>query len=120
MFILYENLIIIFSYFLFVQCINIGQIQNAYIVNSTTTNFQFNCATCICQCLTNLSSPCCYVNCFTNNNTCQMMIFPSTINPTIIIDHTSVVYKTKCSNSTNTNPNSIIGSIRPITSSTSP
>lgn len=103
MFIFAFHLIIILSYSIFVQSISISQIQNAYITNSTTS-FQSNCSTCICQCLTNVSSSssCCYVNCFMNNNTCQVIIFPSTINPTIIIsDHTSVVYKTNCANSSN-------------------
>ncbi len=103
---------IILSYLLFGNSIIIDKIENARIINSTST-FQSNCSTCICQCLAYLSSSslissllsgCCSVNCYIKNNTCQMIISSSTSNSTIIIDTTSTVYKANCfAHSNNTN-----------------
>lgn len=90
--------------FIFVQSIQIETIQKARIVN-TTNSLQFNCSTCICQCLTNIraaSSSCCYVNCFSDNNTCQVIVSPMEPTSKIVMDQTSILYKTNCFDSSTT------------------
>jgi hypothetical protein len=122
MFTFFYYSLIILNYLLFANSIKIGQIQNARIINSTST-FETNCSTCICQCIKYLSSSssCCYVNCYRDNNTCQLIISPSTINPVMIMDKTSIVYKTNCLNSssrtypTNNGENLLIKNPRAIT-----
>lgn len=91
------NSIIILNYWLSVHSVEIDKIQNARIINSTSI-FQSNSSTCICQCMIYLSSSslCCYVNSYINNNTCQVIISPSTSNPIITIDKTTTVYKANC------------------------
>lgn len=104
MFIFYCISICILHQFLVVQCVQIGKIQQARIVNISNT-FQFNCSTCICQCLRNISptsSSCCYVNCFIENDTCQVIVSSRVNSSTIVVDQTSVVYKTNCFDSSTT------------------
>jgi hypothetical protein len=95
------NFIIILIYLSWVSGIEISKIQNARIINSTSA-FESDCSTCICQCLSFISSSsslCCYVNCYIKNNTCQIILSSSTINSLLIIDQTSIVYTTNCSSS---------------------
>ncbi|CAF0895345.1 unnamed protein product [Adineta steineri] len=99
MFIFHCISIIIFSYLSLSNGTVINKIQYGRIINSTST-FQSNCSTCICQCMTYMSlssSICCYVNCYTTNNTCQVIISSSVTYPAITIDTKSTIYKTNCS-----------------------
>ena len=96
---------IILYYCILIQSTQINKIPKARIPNATST-LQFNCSSCICQCLTNTFSPssslCCYVNCFVNENTCQVIVSPAGNSPNMIIDQSSVVYRTNCFNSSST------------------
>lgn len=102
MFIFYGISIIILYRCVITQSVQINKIQNARIPN-TPSSLQFNCSTCICQCLTKMHFPspsfCCYVNCFTEQNTCQIILSSAENTPRIITDQTSVVYRTNCFNS---------------------
>lgn len=95
-------------YFLSITSTKINQIQHARILNSTS-NFQTNCSTCICQCLKS-SMSCCYINCYMNNNTCQVIIPSLTNKLTMIIDTTATVYSTNCSTYSNPSQSSLITS----------
>ncbi|CAF0996025.1 unnamed protein product [Rotaria sordida] len=104
---------VILSYLLLVNSIKINQILNSHVINSTS-DFQSNCSTCICQCIKySLSSSTfyCYVNCYTKNDTCQVIISASKINSIIVIDQTSIVYFANYSTYATTT--------KPITTSTS-
>ncbi|CAF2353676.1 unnamed protein product [Rotaria sp. Silwood2] len=100
-----------FNYLLLLNGIKINQILKGRVVNSTS-NWKSNCSTCICQCIQfNLSSSsstlCCYANCYTNNDTCQVFISASNTNPVIVIDQTSIVYFVNYSTYTTTTRPSI-------------
>ncbi|CAF0835161.1 unnamed protein product [Rotaria sp. Silwood1] len=102
-----------FTYLLLINGIKINQILKGRVTN-TTSGFQSNCSTCICQCIKfglSLSSLFCYVNCYTNNDTCQVIISASKSNLGIVIDQTSIIYFVNYSTYTTT-------TIKPSTTST--